>query len=502
MDLVVSPSIVGFNAQSGGHAPALMPGQLIDALVVQLIDDTTVRLSVAGHLVDVKTQVPLQPGSAVRLAVRGHGSETRLVIVGQGSEPPPAAGEPAPAAPTIRSISDSSSQPTASHAAAAGAEEAAPPQPLPSKEAPPLVPSAPARDAAPAVALAVATRAAAARQGGLAPLFAEAAVAAQAAGVPVPVQRAAQQLLALQAPLAQMPTPRVVERAIDNSGIFLEARLAAAAARPSAPASNFAAAGDLKAVLFTLREALRNWLDAAAAPAASLPGGERRAAQQETFDTPYGPAQTHGGERPVLPRPLGAETKAAPPPLPYRDAPTAGQQPVAATVDGEAPAKSIGMALLDQTEGAIARTTLLQAASLPSAPALGADGADAARTHWNLEIPFLAPQGTAVAHFEITRDGHNGGTPDRSVHGWRVNFSVDVEPIGPVHAQVSLTGLRAAVRLWAERTATAAALRAHVGELGDALRLAALEPSEVLVRDGAPPRPLKPGAGRFVDRAS
>jgi len=84
VDLVVSPTVVGFNTQSNGHGAVLTPGQLIDALVLQLIDATTARLSVAGNIFDVKTQVPLEPGSAVRLAVRGHGNETRLVIVGQG----------------------------------------------------------------------------------------------------------------------------------------------------------------------------------------------------------------------------------------------------------------------------------------------------------------------------------------------------------------------------------------------------------------------------------
>jgi hypothetical protein len=114
----------------------------------------------------------------------------------------------------------------------------------------------------------------------------------------------------------------------------------------------------------------------------------------------------------------------------------------------------------------------------------------------------MTPMGTAIAHFEISRDEHKAAAAERRPPGWRVNFSVDVEPMGPVHAQVSLSGHRAAVRLWAERSPTATALRESVGELSDALKQAALEPAEVVVRDGAPPRPLKPGAGRFVDRAS
>ena len=40
---------------------------------------------------------------------------------------------------------------------------------------------------------------------------------------------------------------------------------------------------------------------------------------------------------------------------------------------------------------------------------------------------------------------------------WRARFSLDVEPAGPVHALVSLTGEKTSVRMWAERPATAAA---------------------------------------------
>ena len=43
---------------------------------------------------------------------------------------------------------------------------------------------------------------------------------------------------------------------------------------------------------------------------------------------------------------------------------------------------------------------------------------------------------------------------------WRARFSLDVEPAGPVHALVSLSGEKTSVRMWAERPATAAQLRA------------------------------------------
>ena len=84
---------------------------------------------------------------------------------------------------------------------------------------------------------------------------------------------------------------------------------------------------------------------------------------------------------------------------------------------------------------------------------------DAAAPRWNFEIPFATPQGTAMAQFEISRDG-GGNEVAAAKRVWRARFSLDVEPAGPVHALVSLSGEQTSVRMWAERPATAAQLRA------------------------------------------
>jgi hypothetical protein len=122
---------------------------------------------------------------------------------------------------------------------------------------------------------------------------------------------------------------------------------------------------------------------------------------------------------------------------------------------------------------------------------------------WVFEIPFATPQGTTVAQFEIARDGKGEGAERHEV-SWRARFAIDVEPVGIVHAQITVAGERTGVTLWAERGASAALLRDHAGDLAERLRAAELDPSEVVVRDGAPPRPRETvaPAGRFLDRAS
>jgi hypothetical protein len=145
----------------------------------------------------------------------------------------------------------------------------------------------------------------------------------------------------------------------------------------------------------------------------------------------------------------------------------------------------------------------MQVASLPDAAGgVVPSHADGAEVHWTLEVPFVTPQGTAIAQFEIQRDARRSSPKQAPAVAWRANFSLDFEPMGPIHAQIALTGKRAAVNIWAERSDTAAVLRSGVAELSVALQAAALDAGDVVVRDGAPPRPLKVSPGRFVDRAS
>ena len=157
--------------------------------------------------------------------------------------------------------------------------------------------------------------------------------------------------------------------------------------------------------------------------------------------------------------------------------------------------------LLDDTDGAIARQTLLQIASLPGQADPSASRIDASSPRWNFEIPFATPQGTAMAQFEISRDG-GGREATAAKAAWRARFSLNVEPAGPVHALVSLNGDRTSVRMWAERPSTASQLRAGVSQLTQALSRAELTPGDIVIRDGAPPQPAAAPAGHFLDRAS
>jgi hypothetical protein len=189
------------------------------------------------------------------------------------------------------------------------------------------------------------------------------------------------------------------------------------------------------------------------------------------------------------------------PPPPVAGAVPSAQAVAPATLLAHAPLESTLQHLLSDTDGAIARQTLLQIASLPGQTDPSATRVDASIPRWNFEIPFATSQGTAMAQFEISRDG--GGRDVGSAKAvWRARFSLDVEPAGPVHALVSLSGDRTSVRMWAERPATASRLRAGVSQLTQALSRAELTPGEIVIRDGAPSQATPAAPGHFLDRAS
>ena len=190
------------------------------------------------------------------------------------------------------------------------------------------------------------------------------------------------------------------------------------------------------------------------------------------------------------------------PPPPIRGALPTAQAVVPATLVTNTPVETALHHLAADLDGAIARQTLLQVASLPDRVDAAGARADTSGPRWSFEIPFMTPRGTTIAQFEISRDGNgNGSESEAASRVWRARFSLNVEPAGPVHAVISLSGERTSVRMWAERPATAAQLRAGAAQLSQALAKAELVPGDIVIRDGPPPQSKPAPAGHFLDRA-
>ena len=531
-------SVAPATTVQGGTTSTLLlqPGTVIDARVLSVLEADLVQIAIDNIAVTAQSQVPLQAGTTLQLAVSQTADGVQLTIVpetatGAGASTTTGAGQATDTSAIARSVPASD------------------------------VATTPVLTQAQAAAVAMAAQSAATRQSGLSGLFAN--LSATVDSLPAPLQQAAANLLAGRPELSTSLNGADIQSAVQNSGLFLEAALAGGAATTGQAGSP----PDLKAALLVFRQLLSTTADGTSAPltaqavtpaaavaeaadpatqgsAVELPSpslapqaqgeeavmlttgeagqigeqiGQVLLAGTARADSPAAAlnllqevAASLGADITSVDRTAGAgampshgtavPTASEIPPPPYRGAAPSAQAVATSSIAADAATSEVVKRLASDTDGAIARQTLLQIASLPAQG--DASAADRMMLRWNFESPFSAPQGTAVAQFEISRDD-GGQTASSSQRVWRARFSLNIEPTGPIHALVSLSGGATSVRLWAERPQTAAQLRASASQLTTALRQADLEPGDIVIGDGAPPLPaMTAPAGRFLDRAT
>src|SRR3954471_2333307 len=505
----------------------LQAGSVVDARVVSVLADNLVRIAIANLSMDVMFEVALTPGQNLQLAVSQNGGTIRLAVMGGAGE---AAADQVTLTPAAASL----------------------------VHRPPLVPSVGAARTAltptEQVAVTAASAEAVTKQGSQAPLFANLAAVVTGSDLPAGLKQAMLGVLAQQTPLNTGLEGGDIESAFQKSGLLLEASLAAGATPFSGTMP------DLKAALLVLRQTLTTLDAAPQTQGATLPAGtgatpqvataQTQAAQAATPSTEPGIAQpprsanlaasvladiAGGAPQSAMPRTMTAglaasllqeitqnlprmtgnvpgsnkavpdghvvEAAARATPPPVRGALPSPQSIASPSLAPDTPLAATVHRLLDDTDAAIARQTLLQVASLPDRIDASGHRIDRSVPQWNFEIPFATPQGTAMAQFEISRDGGNESA-DPARRAWRARFTLNVEPAGPVHALITLNGDKIFVRMWAERPTTAQQLRAGIGEPHQALTRAELKPGDILVRDGPPPQPTPGRAGHFLDRAT
>lgn len=480
-------------------ALGLKPGQTVEARVAAMLGDDLAQLVIGSSTLDVKTPQPLPVGATLTMTVERQGQALRLLL----SDNPAAPRAPIPAQPTA-------AQPPAG-AAGGALPMAAPGLATPiapanavaaalvdlvarglvaagtakavdgaqvaiavrgsqdASRAVEINAAGRAQPATPREALAEAVRGAADRQESLSPLFADlAAVAnggtpAAARAIPEPVLRAMAEVLGFRLRADGAASPQALARAIDQSGTFLEARLAALPSGSAVPA-------DLKAALGQLRAALAEWTAAL--------GEEPSAGNLK--------ASVH--ERP-----------------PVRGALPHGQPPSPASLGAEASASDVARVLTERTEAALARMTLLQAASLPEARDIGRPDAPLQTV---VEVPLRIGAETAILQFQIVRErdpeaqARGGAAAHRQ--DWIMRFSMEAEPLGPVHAAVRWRDGHVGVQLWAERDGIAATLDAARDHLSDALEASAFTVDQLTIAAGRPadPREAAGPRGPRLDRLS
>jgi len=300
MSISINPIFPVIAAQGAAPDLVLQPGTVIDAEVLKILSDDLVRIAISGLSIEVFSEIPLQVGQALQLAVSQTPEGIRLAVVGQESGTKAVASADA-VTPTPDTIIDVAPTPQVG---------AAPPINQPTRNE--LTPVE-------RVAVAVAAESAATQQESLAPLFANLDAVAPSDALPPKLQQAVMQVLGQRTSLDQDLSGSGVKNAFQKSGLFLEASLASGAV--SSPAG----IPDLKAALIVLQQTLLSSLGAARA--AESPAASATAAQQPVLaGVPINPT-VDAASGAVAPQPVSpavhaiSEAEAAAPP-PHAAAPT------------------------------------------------------------------------------------------------------------------------------------------------------------------------------------
>ncbi len=392
----ISPSLVIRPSSLQETSPAALKswqvGQILTATVAGVSANGSVTLRINNQLVNAQTSLPLQTGQTLKLEVARGGEQPMLKI---------------------------------------------------------------AQPASPQDVQAQALRQALPRQLPLAPLLANlGAVAARLQNANDPAGRElaqlARQVINGLAGRGDVSQGAGLKQAVLNSGVFLEAKLAAALA-----GGMRLPAGDLKAGLLRLLAGL----------------------QAQTIDR-GGSGERTATDSSAAARDAGRSGTTATPPPPLRGGQPQAQASVNIPVAGAAPTATTAD-MLRQTEGALARLQLSQVASLPNE--------QQPQRLWTLEMPVLHEQRTDL--FQLRIEEETSGASGDDATPWSVMLAFDLPSLGPVHARILVNGPQVAATLWAEDPGTAALFNDQLEALRAGLQHAGLLVGRITCTEGTPASP-------------
>ncbi|UUQ63911.1 flagellar hook-length control protein FliK [Pseudomonas fuscovaginae UPB0736] len=260
--------------------------------------------------------------------------------------------------------------------------------------------------------------------------------------------------------IAQLSNPKTLAQALQNSGLFLEARLLLG--------QNPAMVPDLKGNLLRLIAQLTPQLPDTAV---SNPGASAAVLAQVMpgfIRSALGALGQVGGK----PQPISF-------PLPSR---------LLQSLAGEGDLEN----LLRLAAAAVSR---LQSHQLSSLEQTGRTPDGALQTTWQLEIPMRNLQDIVPLQVRIQREdseerasGEKTEQREQKAQLWRVELAFDLAPLGPLHVQAQLLSGSLSGHLWAEREQTASLIESQLDALRERLLEAGLSISELDCHQGTPPQ--------------
>src|SRR3954453_12296593 len=84
MPISINPIFPVIGAQGAAPDVVLQPGTVIDAQVLKILANDLVRIAIANLSIEVLSEIPLEVGQTLQLAVSQTPDGIRLAVVGQG----------------------------------------------------------------------------------------------------------------------------------------------------------------------------------------------------------------------------------------------------------------------------------------------------------------------------------------------------------------------------------------------------------------------------------
>lgn len=311
------------------------------------------------------------------------------------------------------------------------------------------------------------------RQGSLEGLLKNLQGLSQQNALPENLRASVDKLLGLLPEAGQLSTPKGLAQALENSGLFLEAKLL------GGQTNNLPQ--DLKANLLRLVAQLLPNLPTATALPGTLGAASTATALAQALPALVRNALGTLGQANLRQQGLSF-------PLPSR---------LLQSMEGEADLE----ALLKLAAAAVSRLQTHQLSSLAQSQ-VTADGN--LLTTWQLELPMRNQQDIVPLQIKLQREEQNNASKKEQKEVlWRLDLAFDLEPLGPLQVQAQLIRGSLSSQLWAERSHTAELIDHELGHLRERLLAAGLEVGELACRQGMPPQgPKTHVEQRWVDETA
>lgn len=308
---------------------------------------------------------------------------------------------------------------------------------------------------------------------------------------------------------ARVATPDGLRQAIRDSGLFLESKLAHAAAQPQTPnAKPPELAQDFKANLLRLVQAIRDGATntansapvgtrtnplpgagAMAAPTPPLPAALAAALMEATTAAPAARLPP-GAVNPTINPAIYSSATDPGAPL-QRGLPPLPPAPLAQLVKGQELVFSLNE-LQRFAEGALARVQLHQLSSLPQERA--------PLPEWLIELPLRRDTETDVWSLRIGRDAEREReNPADTTPAWSVMLAFDLPGLGPMQSRVTLRGDRVTAQFFSQVQGVLPLVAEYLPLLQARLQQAGLHVEELTCHHGRIPQPAPPPKTRILD---